>query len=110
MKGFIIHPTYKTLGNKAFVYLYGRLENNQSFLTINEFRPYFFIKNSDLKKAQKLDEFRFEETNLINFNSINFLIQIRVYNIKRRRNLPSSSRSNSFRHIDLKTNFLYFNL
>ena len=47
MKGFIISPTYKILENKAYVLLYGRLENGGSFLTINHYEPYFFIKEED---------------------------------------------------------------
>ena len=48
MKGFIIHPTYKIENNKAYVYLMGRLENGESFLIMNEFQHYFFIR----KKAK----------------------------------------------------------
>ena len=66
MKGFIIYPTYRIIDDKAYIYLYGRLENNQSFLTINHFRPYFFIKVKDLKKAKKLETFEFEKTKLTN--------------------------------------------
>ncbi len=67
MKGFIIYQTYRVIGNKAYVYLHGRLENGQSFLTINYFKPYFFIQNSDLKKAQELGKFELEKTDLTNF-------------------------------------------
>ncbi len=67
MKGFIIYPTYKIINGKACVLLYGRLENNQSFLTINEFKPYFFIESSKLKKALKIEKFEHEETKLKNF-------------------------------------------
>ena len=67
MKGFIIYPTYRIVGDKSYVYLFGRLENNQSFLTINELKPYFFIKAKDLKKALKLSKFDHEKTDLTNF-------------------------------------------
>jgi len=56
MKAFIVYPTYRIIDNKAYVYLFGRLENGESFLTINLFKPYFWIKNNDLDKAQKLAE------------------------------------------------------
>lgn len=56
MKGFIIDPTYEVIEDKAYVYLYGRLENGQSFLTINEFKPYFYIKEEDLEVAEKLNK------------------------------------------------------
>lgn len=67
MKGFIIYPTYKIINGKACVLLYGRLENGHSFLTINEFKPYFFIESSKLKKALKIEKFDYEETKLKNF-------------------------------------------
>ncbi len=54
MKGFIIDPTYRIKDNKAYLYFYGRLENGESFLTINETRPYFFITKADQKKAEEL--------------------------------------------------------
>jgi len=68
MKGFIIHPTYRTEGDKAFVYLFGRLENGESFLTINEFKPYFFIKKSDLDKALKVHSFVHQSTGFKDFS------------------------------------------
>ena len=68
MKGFIIYSTYRILNGKSYVFLYGRLENNQSFLTINEFEPYIFIETKNQKKAEKIaEEFKFEKTNLTNF-------------------------------------------
>ncbi|MBN2053143.1 DNA polymerase II [Candidatus Woesearchaeota archaeon] len=67
MKGFIVHPAYRIDNGKAFVNLYGRLENGESFLAINEFKPYFFIKKSDLDKALKAEQFDYEETKLKNF-------------------------------------------
>jgi DNA polymerase-2 len=68
MKGFIIHPSYKVVDNKAYVHLYGRLENGESFLTINEYRPYFFIKKEDLDKALKIEQFDYEATHLKTFD------------------------------------------
>ncbi len=61
MKGFIVHPKYEVRNGKAHVHLYGRLENNDSFVAINEFRPYFFIKKSDLKKALKISRVDYED-------------------------------------------------
>jgi len=71
MKGFIIYQTYKVINNQAFVYLYGRLENGKSFLTINEYKPYFYIKESDLPTAIKLEKFDYEKTNLKDFQGNN---------------------------------------
>ncbi|MFH1917190.1 MAG: 3'-5' exonuclease, partial [Nanoarchaeota archaeon] len=59
MKAFIIYPTYRTMPDletgreKSLVHLFGRLENGESFLAITSFRPYFWIKKSELAKAQK---------------------------------------------------------
>ena len=66
MKGFIISPSSRMINGKPCVLLYGRLENGQSFLTVNEFNPYFLIKNKDTKKVD-LTEFKVEKTDLINF-------------------------------------------
>ena len=72
MKAFIVQPTYRILDGKAFIHLYGRLENGESFLTINEFKPYFQIKKSDVEKANTLDteniKFEVEEAKFKNYN------------------------------------------
>jgi DNA polymerase-2 len=67
MKGFIVDETYRIEGGKAYVYLFGRLENGESFLTISQFAPYFAIRQSDVEKAQKVSTsvpYRIEETSL----------------------------------------------
>ncbi|MGC1119485.1 MAG: DNA polymerase II [Candidatus Methanofastidiosia archaeon] len=68
MKGLIIHPTYRTHSGKSFVHLYGRLENGESFLVINEFRPYFYIKRSNLNAALDVEPLEFKETDLKTFS------------------------------------------
>src|SRR3989344_4384621 len=65
MNGFIVYPTYVTENNETFIHLYGRLENGQSFLTINKFSPYLYIKKTDAKKIS--DNWKTENTNLKNF-------------------------------------------
>jgi DNA polymerase elongation subunit (family B) len=70
MKGFIVYPTYRIIDEKAYVYLFGRLENGESFLTINEFKPYFYIRTSDKKKLSEIDTdiiYDAEDTELKNF-------------------------------------------
>lgn len=67
MKGFVIYPTYKIIDGKAFVCLFGRLENGDSFLTINYFKPYFYIKKDDLELAQEFAEFNYEELDFKDF-------------------------------------------
>jgi DNA polymerase-2 len=67
LRGFIVDETYRIEGGKAFVYLFGRLENGESFLTINQFSPYFCIKEQDGAAAQKLSTsiaFRIEPTDM----------------------------------------------
>ena len=65
MKGFIIDPTYKVVNDKAYVFLFGRLSNGESFVTINPYKPYFYIKKKDLSKVKKLN---FKKCGFKNFN------------------------------------------
>ncbi|MGV8168465.1 MAG: DNA polymerase domain-containing protein, partial [Candidatus Nanoarchaeia archaeon] len=66
-EGFIIYPTYRVEGDKAYVYLFGRLKDGRSFCTKNIYEPYFYIKTSDLKKVSHIKGFRHEETKMKNF-------------------------------------------
>ncbi|MBM3247688.1 hypothetical protein FJZ17_04080, partial [Candidatus Pacearchaeota archaeon] len=56
MKGFIVYPTYENIDSKTYVYLFGRLENGESFVTETKFNPYFYLKKEDLKKCKKILE------------------------------------------------------
>jgi DNA polymerase II len=56
MKAFVVYPTYRIIENKAYVYLFGRLDNGDSFLSISLFRPYFWVKKVELEKALKIAE------------------------------------------------------
>jgi len=67
VKGFIIDTGYRILHGRAYVTLYGRLENGETFLTLNYYRPYFFISESDLKRAQQVEEFTHEASSLKDF-------------------------------------------
>lgn len=67
MRGYIVDETYRFEGGKAAVYLFGRLENGESFLTISRFDPYFCIREDDLAEAEKVSSsirFRTEQTAL----------------------------------------------
>src|SRR3989344_4476455 len=66
MKGFILYPTYRIIDGKPHVLLFGKLENGQSFLTINSFRPYFYIEESNLRALPK--EYDYTKTEYKNFN------------------------------------------
>ena len=65
MKGFIIDATYRIIDNQSFIFLFGRLENNQSFLVMTKYEPYFYIKLIDIKKLPK--SVRYEKTFYKNF-------------------------------------------
>mgnify|MGYP006307006415 FL=1 len=72
MKGFITKPSYTILNDQTHVQLFGRLENNESFVAMINFNPYFFIPEKDLKKVKKIIkeqefDFKIEETSLKNF-------------------------------------------
>jgi DNA polymerase-2 len=82
--GFIVYPTYRIVDDeseegkakkrkKALVYLFGRLENGESFLTITDYKPYFYIKDADLgneklQKALKDFNVEIEDSDFKNFN------------------------------------------
>lgn len=68
MKGFIVYPNYETINNETIIQLYGKLENSQSFVTLNKIKPYLYIKEKDLEKVEKyLKKYEIEKTNLTNF-------------------------------------------
>lgn len=64
MKGFIVDRTYRIIAGKAYVYCFGRLENGESFLTVNRHRPFFYVRESDIEKARKLATFDDERTEM----------------------------------------------
>ncbi|HYD02963.1 MAG TPA: DNA polymerase II [Alphaproteobacteria bacterium] len=87
MNGYVVYPTYRIIEDenkekKAFVYLFGKLENGESFLAIKEYRPYFYIKNKDYKKDNPIDKAirsfkaEIEDTKFKNFKDENV---IKVY-------------------------------
>lgn len=76
-KDFVIYPMYKVINDKVFIYLFGKLDSRELFLTINEFKPYFFIEKKDEKKAKEVIETISKEitgsidlikTDFVNFN------------------------------------------
>ena len=78
MKAFLVHNTYRIENNNAKIYLFGRMSDGKSVMAINKYRPYFFIKHDDRKKAEDaLEECKnkikgikaeFEDTELKDFN------------------------------------------
>ncbi len=54
MKGFIVNHTYTEIDNQCFVQIFGRLENNESFVVMNKFNPYFFVFKNDKEKVEEL--------------------------------------------------------
>ncbi|MBN2421441.1 DNA polymerase II [Candidatus Woesearchaeota archaeon] len=71
MKGFIVYSTYRISEQKdhSLIYLFGRLENGESFLTINEYKPYFYIKTEQKKQAEEAITAEFKETEAVNFKN-----------------------------------------
>jgi len=68
MKAFIVYQDYELIEEKTIVRLFGRMENGCSFVTINDVKPYFFIRKEDAEKIKKyLPEYEVEDTNLTNF-------------------------------------------
>src|SRR3989304_174423 len=50
MKGFIIYSDYTTINDDNYIRLFGRLENTHSFVTLNKFKPYLYVRKRDSKK------------------------------------------------------------
>src|SRR3989344_7235191 len=67
MKGFVLYPTYRIIDGRSKVLLFGKLENEQSFLTINSYRPYFYIKEANQKSLPR--EYDYEKTDYKNFDN-----------------------------------------
>lgn len=71
MRGFIVYPTYRIVNNESKIYLFGRLENGESFLTISDYKPYFYIKKTDVKKAKEIaPDIETQEVSLKDFNDV----------------------------------------
>ena len=69
MKGYIVSSDNTLVDNKTCIQLFGRLENGQSFASIHELNPYFFIEEKKLKKADKyLKKYSVEKTKLTTFS------------------------------------------
>jgi len=65
LKGYVVYPTYRIIEDekdgkrikKAVVYLFGKLENGESFLAMKDYVPYFYISKSDYEKnKEKIDK------------------------------------------------------
>ncbi len=68
MKGFIVYGDYDIIDGHLHIKLFGRLENGQSFVTLNRVPSYLFIREKDLKKANKiLQKYKTEKTELKTF-------------------------------------------
>ena len=68
MKGYIVSADYDVKDDRTYVYLFGRLENGDSFAAINEIIPYFFIEETAAHKLKPyLSKYKVEEASLKNF-------------------------------------------
>lgn len=68
VNGFIVDTDYGIEDEKTIVYLYGKLENGDSFVSKNLIIPYFFIKEADYKKHKVyFSKYRVESSKATNF-------------------------------------------
>lgn len=89
MKAYIVDADYVNIEEKTQIQLFGRLENGQSFVSLQYLEPYFFIRKEDEKKAKKLlKEFSVEDTDFTNFKSEK-VIKISAKNQTELNKLPS---------------------
>jgi DNA polymerase-2 len=69
ISGCIVDTDYTEIDGKTYVQIFGRLENKQSFVVMNEFGPYFFVKKADRAKLKDLlKNFVVNETELTSFS------------------------------------------
>ncbi|MFH0874421.1 MAG: DNA polymerase II [archaeon] len=54
MKGFVVYSTYRITEDAPKINLFGRLENGDSFQSIHDFKPYFFIEKNNATKAKEV--------------------------------------------------------
>ena len=84
VKGFIVDSSYTVEDEQAYVLLYGRLENEKSFLVKKAFNPYFYIKSEYIKDAEKFQnelDFELKKTDFKDFEG-NKLAKITLTNPK----------------------------
>jgi len=67
MKGYIVYATYDEINDKTIVQLFGRLDNGQSFCSMNTTIPYFFVEKDAVSKLKINLKVQFEETELKTF-------------------------------------------
>lgn len=69
INGYIVDSDYTEIDGQTFVQFFGRLENQESFVVVNKFNPYFFVKTEEVKKIRSiLKSFEIEETDLTSFS------------------------------------------
>lgn len=68
MNAFIIYSTYEAGEDGAKLHIFGKQEDGRAFLAIVPYRPYFYIKASDLPLARGFLELESEETDFVDFN------------------------------------------
>ncbi len=70
MQGYIVYPSYETIDNESIIELFGRLEDGESFVTLNKVEPYFFIRKKDKNMLPSFPApIKLEETKLKNFRN-----------------------------------------
>ncbi|MAG53008.1 MAG: DNA polymerase II [Nanoarchaeota archaeon] len=66
MKGFILYLSYRIIDGQSYIWLFGKLEDGTSFLSMSKYEPYFYVRTKDVKKVKI--EFKIEDTKMKNFD------------------------------------------
>ncbi|MDD3174910.1 MAG: DNA polymerase II [Candidatus Nanoarchaeia archaeon] len=67
LKGIITDVSYEVVGDSPLINVFGRLQDGRSFKYFEKFNPYFFIKENDVEKANKILKTDIEKTSFKNF-------------------------------------------
>ncbi len=70
MKGYIVYSDYTTIDNNEIIQLFGRLENGQSFITLNKHFPYFYVEKKDIINITSKSIKEIQQTDLENFKGV----------------------------------------
>ena len=80
-KAFIVTSHYEIINDESYIVLFGRLENGKSFTSYQQYKPHFFIKETDSIKAKSI--LNLNITNVLEKTLLNNdLVKISVNNPK----------------------------
>ena len=68
VRGFILQASYRIQAGVPVVYLYGRLDNGQTFLVRDRReRPHFYVKSCDQDVARQIDGAKIAASDKVTF-------------------------------------------